>query len=112
MLRFRNLLFIRKSWALSRNSVCVTSTEYVESVRAYSKHMNIVLQALKHFLKCSQEKAFGIYDDFPSVRSIEMIPGMKENIELLQRLGVTSEALVDNPFILIMNKGNLPGAFF
>lgn len=109
MFKLRSLFVLRHSF-LNKNSVRIQATACMHGVRfdytkAYGKQINTVLRTLQRTLKCSQEEAFAIFDDFPSTRSIEAVPGLKQNIKTLHEFGVTSESIIENAFVLILTKG-------
>lgn len=71
----------------------------------FGEHMKSIVQRLESILKCTQEKALEIYDDFPSVRSTESTTYIKVNVDILQKFGVADEEIIDNAYLLIMDKG-------
>lgn len=100
---------IKKYYAQQCNiwpSIVSTQSARDENTSAKRGRIEQVLDKLKSFLHCSEKDATDIYDDYPSVRSIEYIPKVKENINILQRYGVTADTIINNAFVLIMEKGN------
>lgn len=72
---------------------------------AFEPNMRSVLKTLRQLLTCTETKAHSIYDQFPSIRSIDMMSKVGDNIEILMQVGVTTETIIDNPFLLVMAKG-------
>lgn len=72
---------------------------------AFEPNMRFVLKSLRKLLTCTESKAFNIYDRFPSIRSIDMMENVGNNIEVLMKYGVTSESIIDNPFLIVMSDG-------
>lgn len=68
--------------------------------------MKSVLQSLRQLLACTESKAYNIYDQFPAIRSIDMMTPVGKNIEILMKNGVKSETIIENPFLLVMTAGN------
>lgn len=102
---------LRSTWLVNKSSVnhrpitwCqqAVRTNYTQ---IYGEHIDTVLKSLQHSLKCTEEKVLGIFDKLPSTRCIEAIPNMEQNIETLRRLGVTSDSIVENAFVLSVDNG-------
>lgn len=72
---------------------------------AFEPNMTFVLKSLRKLLTCTESKAYNIYDRFPSIRSIDMMGNVGKNIEILMTHGVTSETIIDNPFLIVMTEG-------
>lgn len=82
----------------------------VQNVRAkksfaFEPNMRFVLSSLRKLLTCTESKAYSIYDQFPSVRSIDMMNIVGNNIEILMKNGVSTETIIDNPFLIVMTEG-------
>lgn len=95
------VLRLNKSWfdtATVRN-FSIKKTYYFEP------HMRLVLNALRQLLTCTESKALNIYDQFPSIRSIDTMSTVGNNIDILMKRGVTTETIIENPFLLIMTEG-------
>ncbi|XP_031635754.1 transcription termination factor, mitochondrial-like [Contarinia nasturtii] len=111
MLNITKSAFFRKfqvhMWHHSKSSWVDLIT--VQNVRAkksfaFEPHMKYVLEALRTLLACTESKAVSIYDRFPSIRAIEKIDSVGCNITLLMKNGISSETLIENPFLLIMTE--------
>lgn len=72
---------------------------------AFEPHMRFVLNSLRQLLTCTESRAYNIYDQFPTIRSIDKLTNVGNNIEFLMNKGVTSETVTDNPFLLILTEG-------
>lgn len=72
---------------------------------AFEPNMRFVLNSLRQLLTCTESKAYSIYDQFPTIRSIDMMDTVGNNIEILMKNGVASETIIENPFLLVMNEG-------
>lgn len=74
---------------------------------AFEPNMKIVLKSLRKLLACTESKAFTIYDQFPSIRSIDMMTNVGKNIEILIKNNITTDTIIDNPFLIVMNEGKI-----
>lgn len=72
---------------------------------AFESHMKYVLKSLRKLLACTESTALSIYDRFPSIRSIDKIDSAGNNIEILMKNGISSETIIENPFLLIITEG-------
>lgn len=72
---------------------------------AFEPNMRFVLNSLRKLLTCTESKAYSIYDQFPSIRSIDMMNTVGNNIEILMKNGISTETIIDNPFLIVMTEG-------
>lgn len=111
MLNISKSAFIRKIYShLSHRSTPWVSLPAIQNVRAkksfaFEPHMRRVLESLRRMLTCTESIAFSIYDRFPSIRSIDMMDTVGKNIEILMKNGVSSETIIENPFLLVITEG-------
>lgn len=73
---------------------------------AFEANMRLVLDNIRQILACNEDKAHNIYDEFPSIRSMERMTKAKKNIELLMQYGSSMECITENPFLLVIDEGN------
>ncbi|XP_055301881.1 transcription termination factor, mitochondrial-like [Sitodiplosis mosellana] len=71
---------------------------------AFEPNMRFVLKSLRQLLTCTESKAYSIYDQFPTIRSIDMMNTVGNNIEILMKNGISSETIIENPFLLVMTE--------
>lgn len=74
---------------------------------AFEANMRLVLQTIRQMLSCNEDKAYNIYDAFPSIRSMDTMTKVKTNIEVLMKRGVSMESITENPFLLVMDESNI-----
>lgn len=86
------------------NLVSVANVRKKKSYR-FEPHMKAILNTLRTLLACTESRAYRIYDQFPSVRRIDMMDKVGKNIEILIKNGVSSETIIDNPFLIVMHEG-------
>lgn len=95
-------LYSNRSWV---DLVAIKNVRAKNSF-AFEPNMKFVLKSLRQLLACNESKAYSIYDQFPTIRSIEMMTTVGNNIEILMANGVLTETIIDNPFLLVMTAGN------
>lgn len=90
-----------------RSLVGLVSVSNVRAKKSYrlEPNMKSILKRLRMLLTVDEIKAYSIYDRFPSIRSIDMMSTVGNNIEILMKNGITSETIIDNPFLIVMNEG-------
>lgn len=71
----------------------------------FEPHMKSILKTLRTLLTCTESKAHSIYDQYPSIRSVDMMDTVGNNIEILIKNGISSETIIENPFLIVMNEG-------
>lgn len=98
-----NFIHSNKSWV----DLVVAQNVRAKKSFAFEPNMRFVLKSLRQLLTCTESKAYSIYDQFPTIRSIDMINTVGNNIEILMKCGITSETITENPFLLVMTEGNL-----
>lgn len=92
-----------KSWV----DLAVVQNVRARKSFAFEPNMRFVLKSLRQLLTCTESKAYSIYDQFPTIRSIDMLNTVGNNIDILMKCGITSETITENPFLLVMTAGNL-----
>lgn len=95
-------LYLNRSWA---DLVAIESVRAKKSF-AFEPNMKLVLKSLRQLLACTESKAYSIYDQFPTIRSIDMMAPVGNNIEILMQNGVLTDTIIENPFLLVMSAGN------
>lgn len=71
----------------------------------FEPNMKSMLKTLRTLLQCTEKKAYSIWDQYPSIRSDDMMDTVGNNIEIFMNHGISSETLLENPFLIVMNKG-------
>lgn len=64
-----------------------------------------ILETLRVLLTCTEDNAHRIYDQYPSIRSIDMMGTVGNNIEILMQNGISSETIIENPFLIVLTEG-------
>lgn len=113
MLNITKLTFVRKfhvHFSRSNRSLVDAAVPVQNVVRAkksfaFEPNMRFILNSLRQLLTCTESKAYSIYDQYPTIRSIDMMDKVGNNIDILMRNGVASETIIENPFLLVMNEG-------
>lgn len=85
----------------------VVQTSYKQrSYRFESNTMKTILKTLRTLLSCTERKAHSIWDQYPTIRSDDMMNTVGNNIEILMKNDISSETILDNPFLIVMNEGS------
>lgn len=84
--------------------VTVSNVREKKSYR-FEPNMKSILKTLRTLLRCTESKAFSIWDQYPSIRSTDMMATVGNNIEILLKNGISSETILENPFLIVMNEG-------
>lgn len=113
MLNISKSAFIREIQVrLSHSNKSWINLNAIQNVRAkksfaFESNMRNVLDSLRQLLTCTESKAYSIYDQFPSIRSIDMMSNVGNNIDILMKNSISSQSIIDNPFLLVMTEGKL-----
>lgn len=113
MLNISKSAFVREIQVhLSHSNKSLIDFAVVQNVRAkksfaFEPNMRFVLKSLRQLLTCTESKAYSIYDQFPAIRSIDMMNTVGNNIEILMKNGISSQTIIENPFLLVMTEGKL-----
>lgn len=83
-----------------------TQSTCSKNTSASDEHNLRVSNKLTQLLKCSNEKANAILNKIPSIRSKGKIPAVRQNINMLEAVGIELDTIHENCFLLIMDKGN------
>lgn len=97
----------------NKSIVDLVSVPNVQRKKSYrfEPHMKSILQKLRTLLTCTESKAYSIYDQYPSIRSIDNMDIVRKNIEILTKNGISSQTIIDNPFLIVMNEGGYWNSF-
>lgn len=87
------------------DAVDVQNTHEQKSYRFESKTMRTILKTLRTLLSCTEKKAYSIWDQYPTIRSDDMMKTVGQNIDILMKNGITSKAILDNPFLIVLSEG-------
>lgn len=95
--------------------VCHSNKSIIDAVDIHNAHesksyrfesnMKTILKKLRTLLSCTERKAYSIWDQYPSIRSDDMMNTVGNNIQILMKHGISSEAILDNPFLIVMSEG-------
>lgn len=85
----------------------VTTVQNVHEKNPYKFESNMkpILKTLRTLLSCTERKAYSIWDQYPSIRSDDMMKKVGNNIGILMKWGISSEIILENPFLIVMNGG-------
>lgn len=72
----------------------------------FEPNMILILKTLRTLLGCTESKAYSIWDQYPSIRSTDMMNKVGNNIEILMKNGISSETILENSFLIAMSKGS------
>lgn len=86
------------------NLATVSNVREKKSYR-FEPNMESILKKLRTLLRCTESKAYSIWDQYPSIRSTNMMGTVGNNIEILMKNGISSETILENPFLIVMNEG-------
>lgn len=107
--------FVVQFSSSNRSWIDVVTVQNVRAEKSFafdSNNMTFVLNSLRQLLTCTESKAYSIYDQFPTIRSIDMMNTVGNNIEILMKKGITSEVIIENPFLLVMTEGIIRILYF
>lgn len=85
--------------------VTVSNVRDKKSYR-FEPNMKAILNTLRTLLRCTESKAYSIWDQYPSIRSTDMMGTVGDNIEILMKNGISSETILENPFLIVMSEGS------
>lgn len=98
---------MRQRFVHTKSWIQLVTVQNVRAKKSYAfePQMKFVLNTLRQLLTCTESKAYSIYDRFPSIRSIDRMLTVGNNIEILMQNDIALETIIDNPFLLIMTEG-------
>lgn len=95
--------------------VCHSNKSLIDAVDVQNAHepksyrfqsnMKTILKTLRTLLSCTERKAHSIWDQYPTIRSDDMMNTVGNNIKILMKNDISSESILENPFLIVMNEG-------
>lgn len=89
----------------SLDNVVTVQNVHEKNPYRFEPNMKLILNTLRTLLSCTERKAYSIWDQYPSIRSDDMTDRVGNNIKILMKNGISSETILENPFLIVMNKG-------